>query len=227
MECMRKVGGESKNGTSRMSVIIHAGALAMLPDYELTRHDENWHHDLSKKFVEEYEKIFRLFETYCFCNHTIGGAVNYENLVFCQNLVNYNQNVFRRSLNDLFSSLLETASKLNEDTQDQRRSKTFMETLGHIELIWYNVGITIEDIRTGNLQNNDLKRVVVKATNEYMEEFAKHHLDLLEEEFAKQEHKFRNIHNSEPDRTKRIRVYWIGKREESAKSKLESRFFFR
>jgi len=37
MECMRKEGGESKNGTSMMSVIIEAGALSMLSTFKHPR----------------------------------------------------------------------------------------------------------------------------------------------------------------------------------------------
>merc|ERR1712070_1095419 len=227
MECMRKEGGESKNGTSRMSVIIEAGALAMVPNFKPSSltykditsptspdHESPLDHifvhmpnaemdsERFKKFLEDVEEL----------------------LIF-----NDDESDDDQSLMEIYKSFVETSSKINKGTQDQRRSETFMASLKYIEAIWESLDIKFEDIKD-DFQNDEpqndepqndepqndepiddepiveLKRKVAKVTLEYMEDFSTDHPDFVKD-------CFRDIYKFYLDDTKRVRKYWIEKHE--------------
>jgi len=226
MECMRKEGGESKNGTSMMSVIIEAGALSMLSNFNHPRSIDigSTSPDPNQSLLDHVllhpKKVAILFRT------------------FLQKVDEfYDQPASETIYSDFVKRLINLRKN---DSQDRRKFDTFMYSLTFIEEIWRSWLIRSKDIESDfkndedievdlqndedievDLQNDEdiegdfkndedieSKREIAEATYEYIQEFSNLHTDFLED----YDKGIYNSYLNDNKKTKRVLDYWINKR---------------
>merc|ERR1712070_1007733 len=160
MECMRKEGGESKNGMSRMSVIIEAGALAMVPNFKPS---SLTYKDITSPTSPDHESPLDHVFVHMPTRHDARTEHNAEMdsemfkkfLEDVEELLIFNDETESdQSLMEIYESFVETSSNINKGTQDQRRSETFMLSLSYIEALWESLDIKFEDIKV-DFQNDE------------------------------------------------------------------------
>merc|ERR1712070_409155 len=189
-------------GTSMMSVIIEAGALSMLSNFN---HRSLTSTDIPSTISPNYESSLHHVFAYMPIRHDARTEHNAE--IDRNNFLEESN----KQLNDLmgsfsmelFSSFLKTSSNLNKNTQDQERPKNFMASLASIEKLWKKLGISLEYICSDNPNDtNSLKREVVEATYNYMNDFSLDNPDFLKNDA------FQNKYMSHRNETNLIRPYW-------------------